>query len=157
AQDRITNGDAMLLPGTAKIYYEGDFIGETYINRISPREEFKLGAREEHQIKVEKKLLEREKEKAGFIKGKRNIIYKYQIELTNYRKDKSPLIIKDVIPYSRSEVIKVKWLNCSHEPKEDNLGIYTWELAVKPDEKVTIVYDYEVTWEKDYQITPSLP
>ncbi|MHA1365508.1 MAG: hypothetical protein ACTSP5_03740, partial [Candidatus Heimdallarchaeota archaeon] len=46
----------------------GEFIGETYVEQIAPKEDFKLGAREEMKIKAEKKLLEREKEKAGIVR-----------------------------------------------------------------------------------------
>ncbi|MBD3190890.1 MAG: mucoidy inhibitor MuiA family protein [Candidatus Heimdallarchaeota archaeon] len=157
AIDKITNGDAILLPGKAKVYSEGEFIGETSIDQIAPQEEFKLGAREELRIKAEKKLLSRVREKAGLIKGKRTIEYCYELEFKNFRKDDSVITIKDVIPYSKSERIKVNWIECSQTPEDENLGIYTWKIKMKPESEVKITYRYDVTWEKDYQIQPSLP
>ena len=91
------------------------------------------------------------------IKGKRAIDYEYELIIKNFRKKESDITIKDVIPYSQSEHIKVKLLDCNHEFKDDKLNIYTWELKVKPDAEVKIVYSYQVIWEKDYTITPSLP
>ncbi len=157
AQDKIINGDAVILGGNAKIYADGEFIGETYINRIAPREEFKLGAREELKITAKKKLLERVKEKAGLVKGKRAVSYEYELVLSNYRKEPSQITIKDVIPYSRSERIKVKGFTANVEPVSDTLGIYTWELKVRPDAEKKITYKYEVEWEKDFDINPPLP
>ncbi|NHJ87171.1 MAG: mucoidy inhibitor MuiA family protein [Asgard group archaeon] len=157
AQDVITNGDAVILAGNAKVYAESEFIGETYVKRIAPGEEFKLGAREELKIKAEKKLLKRIKEKAGIVKGKRSIYYEYQLILKNFRKEESKMTIKDVIPYSRSERIKVKDFNSSVVSVKDNLGIYTWELTLKAGEELKLDYKYEVEWEKDYDITPPLP
>ncbi|MHA1244109.1 MAG: DUF4139 domain-containing protein [Candidatus Heimdallarchaeota archaeon] len=157
AQDKITNGDEIILAGNAKVYSDGEFIGETYVEQIAPKEDFKLGAREEMKIKAEKKLLEREKEKAGIVKGKRAISYKYEIKLKNFRKEDSILTVKDVIPHSQSERIKVKPLDANVEPEKKNLGIYTWKVTLKPDQEVKITYTYEVEWEKDYTIYPSLP
>ena len=157
AQDKITNGDEIILAGNAKVYSDGEFIGETIVEQIAPKEDFKLGAREEMKIKAEKKLLNRDKEKAGLIKGKRAISYKYEIKLKNFRKKDSTITIKDVIPHSQSEHIKVKPLVANMEPEKKNLGIYTWKLTLKPDQEVKITYTYEVEWEKDYTIYPSLP
>lgn len=157
ALDKITNGDAIILAGKAKVYAEGEFIGETYIDQIAPGEEFKLGAREELKMKAEKKLLKRVKAKAGVIKGKRAVSYNYELKFNNYRKLGAAITVKDVIPYSRSERIKIKDFEPSIVPTEENLGIQTWELKLKPGEEYKITYSYEVEWEKDYSISPPLP
>jgi uncharacterized protein (TIGR02231 family) len=157
AQDKITNGDAVILAGNAKVYSDGEFIGETYIDQIAPRDEFKLGAREELKITAKKKLLEREKVKAGLVKGKRAISYDYELKIQNFRKKESKITIKDRIPHSRSERIKIKSFETSIPSTEDNLGVYTWEFTLKPDEEFKITYKFQVEWEKDYQITPPLP
>ncbi len=157
AQDKITNDDEVILGGNAKVYSEGEFIGETYINRVPPRDEFKLGAREELKITAKKKLLKRVREKAGLVKGKRSIYYEYELEIKNFRKEASQITIKDAIPYSRSELIKIKGFEANVAPTKDNLGIYTWELNLKSDSTTKITYKFEVEWEKEYEITPSLP
>lgn len=157
ARNKIINNDTMILPGNAKVYANGEFIGETSLERIAPKEEFKLGAREEMKVKAEKKLLSREKQKTGLIKGKRAVSYDYQLKIENYLTTEAKFIIKDVIPYSRSEHIKIKGFSSSKETSEENLGIYTWEVTVKPEKKQEIKYHYDVEWEKDYTITPSLP
>ncbi len=157
ALDKITNGDAIILAGNAKVYADGEFIGETFIDQIAPGEEFKLGAREELKMKAEKKLLKRMKEKAGLVKGKRSISYKYELKINNYRKLDAAITIKDVIPYSHSERIKVKNFEHSIEPVNDNLGIQTWNLKIKPGEEYKVTYSYEVEWEKEYSISPPLP
>ncbi len=157
AQDKITNGDAVILAGNAKVYSDGEFIGETYIETIAPKEDFKLGAREELKITAKKKLIERVKVKSGLTKGKRAIAYDYELKIKNYRKESSTMTIKDVIPYSRSERIKIKDFEASISPTKDNLGIHTWELKLKADEELIITYKFEVEWEKDYEITPPLP
>ncbi|MCK5047655.1 MAG: DUF4139 domain-containing protein, partial [Candidatus Heimdallarchaeota archaeon] len=102
-------------------------------------------------------LLKRVREKAGLVKGKRAISYEYELEIKNFRKEASQMTLKDTIPYSRSERIKIKGFEASIVPAKDNLGIYTWELKLKPDGVTKITYKFEVEWEKDYEITPTLP
>jgi len=158
ARDKITNGDAVIMPGKAKVYAEGEFIGETVLKKVAPGEEFFLGAREEHKIKAEKKPLKRVQVKSGLTKGKRAISYEYELSIKSFRKTESKITLKDVIPYSRSERIKVKDFTSSIEPTEMNLGILTWEaLQIKAGEETKIKYKFEVEWEKDYTVTPSLP
>ena len=157
AVDRITNGDGVLLAGKARVYSEGEFVGETIIGQIAPGEEFELGAREELKIKAEKKLQGRLKERTGLMRGKRSMGYKYSLVVKNFRKEKSEINVKDVIPYSQSERIKIKWLECSVRPEDDNLGIYTWKLVVEPGAEKSIGYTYDVEWEKDFTISPPLP
>ncbi len=157
AVDRLTNGEGVILPGKVKVYAEGEFVGETRVEQIAPGEEFELGAREELRMKAEKKLLGMLKERTGLIKGKRSAGYEYRLSVKNFRKEASAITIKDVIPCSQSEQIKVKWLDCSTKPEEDNLGIYTWKIDIQPDDELTITYRYEVEWERDCTISPPLP
>ena len=77
--------------------------------------------------------------------------------MKNFRKEISDITVKDVIPYSQSERIKVKWLECSVAPEEDNLGIYTWKLQIEPNGESEICYKYEVEWVKDCTVSPPLP
>ena len=65
AQDEITNGDSVMLPGNVRVYAKGDFLGETNIGLKAPRETFRLGTRTAYDVKAEKKLLEKDTEKAG--------------------------------------------------------------------------------------------
>lgn len=93
AVDRITNGEVVLLAGTAKVYCDGEFIGETRIGRIAPHEEFELGAREELKMKAEKKLESRSAEKADLMKGRRNVIYQYGLQIKSFRDEESEITI----------------------------------------------------------------
>jgi hypothetical protein len=64
-QNVIQNGDMQFLPGAAKIYVSDDYIGETSMNAVLPNEEFILGTREAHDLKIEKKLVKRSTDKGA--------------------------------------------------------------------------------------------
>ena len=49
------------------------------------------------------------KERTGLIKAKRSAGYEYRLSVKNFRKEASAMTVKDVIPFARSERIKVEW------------------------------------------------
>ena len=157
AQDKVTNGGNVILPGKAKVYAEGDYIGETSISQISPREEFKLGTRTAYDVKAEKKLTHREVEKAGITKGKLRRSYKYRLELQNFSKRPVEIEVFDRIPHSESTQIEVKAVWEKFGVEKHHLGILEWHKSIQPDEKSVIEYEYEVSWEKGITVHPPLP
>ena len=157
AQDEITNGDLVILPGQVKVYAEGDFIGETTIGTISPREKFKLGTRAAYDVKAEKKLLEKDTEKAGITRGKQRRSYTYVIELKNFSKNEIEIRVVDRIPYSSSEKIIIQTSQPTLAYKTMELGIMTWETKIGPGQEQKIEYSFDVEWEKDLIIRPPLP
>ena len=68
--DTLENGDLLLLPGKVKVYFEGEFIGESSFPLIAPQEKIDLGMRRSYDIKVEKKMKARQAAKEGLLKGK---------------------------------------------------------------------------------------
>ncbi len=157
AVDGIENGEGVLLAGRAKVYAEGDFVGETRIDQVAPGETFDLGAREELRIRAEKKLLERATEKAGLMKGRRSVVYAYSLELKSFRDAEAQITVKDVIPHSKSEKIRVRWIECNRQQENEELGVHTWKLTLGPGEETAIRYRYGVDWERDETVTPALP
>jgi uncharacterized protein (TIGR02231 family) len=157
AQDRVVNNDNMILPGKMKVFSEGDYIGETSVHQISPREEFKIGTRVAYDVKAEKKLVEREMEKAGVLRGKLRRSYKYRLEIQSFSKRKIEIEVFDRVPHSVSTQIEVKidWDKLS--TKSHELGVIEWHREIEPNEKKSIDYEYEVVWERDVTINPPLP
>jgi uncharacterized protein (TIGR02231 family) len=157
AQDEVTNGGNVILPGKVKVYAEGDYIGETSITQISPREEFKLGTRTAYDVRAEKKLAHREVEKAGMTRGKLRRSYKYRLEIQSFSKRPVEIDVFDRIPHSESTSIEVKAEWEKLDVKKHHLGILEWHKSIQPDEKSIIEYEYEVSWEKGIRISPPLP
>ncbi len=157
AQDKVTNNDSVILPGKVKVFSEGDYIGESSINQISPREEFKIGTRVAYDVKAEKRLVEHEMEKAGVLRGKLRRSYNYKLEIQSFSKRKIKIEVFDRVPHSTSTQIEVKIDWDKIAPKNHELGIIEWHRELVPNEKKIIEYSYEVEWEKDVIITPPLP
>ncbi len=157
AQDEIENGDTVLLPGKAKVYAEGEYIGESAIDLVSPREKFKLGTRVAHDVKAEKNLVEREIEKAGITRAKLRRAYKYRLRIESYSKHSVKMQVFDRVPHSLTPSIEVKIEWNKLNAKKHELGVVEWLLEIEPKQKKEIVYDFVVEWDRDIVITPPLP
>ncbi len=154
--ERLTNGDATLLEGPAKIYAGGEYIGESRIGLVAPREEFRLGARTAHDVRVEKKLLSKKAEKAG-VRGKNRIEYEYELIVKNFSGERIKIEIVDTIPHSSSEKIRVELEDVSVPYKSMELGVLTWEIEMEKGQETNVRYRFEVEWERDVMVTPPLP
>ena len=153
----LENDDSLMLPGKARIYSQEDYIGETVLKLIAPREKVDIGTRFSNDLKVEKKLIEKSAEKAGLTRGKVAREYQYKLIIKNFRKESSPIKVMDRIPHSDSEIIKVELGKLSHKPTQNQLGVLTWELNVGPKAEEELIYSYQVEYPRDKTITPPLP
>ena len=155
-QDTVVNGDLLLLAGNVKIYYQEEFLGETSIPVIAPKERFKLGTRISYDLKIDKKLIDRSKDKKA-VKGRLKNNYEYKINIKILNKVSEELTIYDRIPHSSSENIKVEMQEMNLEPHKKELGVLKWNINLKNIEEKVIQYKYFVYYKKGIIITPSLP
>jgi len=156
AQDALTNGELVLLPGKVKVYHQDEFLGESSIPLITPNEEFSLGARASYDVKVEKKLVDRSKEKT-LVKGKYIQNYAYEIQIKNLNQVEGLLKVYDRIPHSDSDKIKVLPEFLDRQPDKIRLGILKWKIELKDVDQLKITYKYAVEWDQSVTITPELP
>ncbi|MHA1148356.1 MAG: mucoidy inhibitor MuiA family protein [Promethearchaeota archaeon] len=155
-RDSLKNGDLLLLAGNVKIYYKEEFLGETNIPIIAPKEEFKLGTRVSYDLKIDKKLVDRSKAKKA-IKSKLKNNYSYKIIIKNLNNVEQTLTIYDRIPHSNSEKIKVDIEEIIPEPSKKELGILKWRLNLKGIDEKMIQYKYYIEYNKEITVTPPLP
>ena len=156
--NKIKNNDNLILPGPAKIYVNAEYIGETYLDLIAPKQEFKLGERITYDIKIKKIMKEKSKQKEGMLKGKKSVSYKYNIEIENLNGAKEQLILYERLPHSVSEKIKVKLGSFSDKYVRNVMNVCKFIVNMdKVNKKKTISYDYDVVYDKDVYVYPALP
>ncbi len=141
----VNESEYIFLPGQVRLFDSNEFIGTTHIEQIAPAEKFRFALGTTGKIKVKRKLSSQEVSKKGMIAKTKQIHKEVTIEITNNRTTDSTLLVKDTLPLSRHEDIKVKILNLTPVPKEQtDMNICTWKLVLKPNEKLTIVQSYDI-------------
>jgi uncharacterized protein (TIGR02231 family) len=138
------NSPYTLLPGPANLFSGDEFIGTTALELVAPQGEIELYLGVDDRIKVERELKRREVDKR-LIGGKRRIQYGYEIRLENLLPVLAQVTLRDQIPVSRHEDIKVRLENSDPSPKEQTeLNGLEWVFALSPGEKRAVRFDFGV-------------
>jgi uncharacterized protein (TIGR02231 family) len=141
----VTNSSRLLLlPGPARIFHDGQFVGETAIETVASGEEFELQLGVDDQIRVERELRRRTTSKA-VLGGSRTIDIAYEITVENHRPVKARISVKDHIPVASDGDIKVRLRETAPDPAErTDLGELTWTLALDSGKTGSVKYRFTV-------------
>jgi len=134
----------LLLPGPARVFHDGQFVGETELETVAAGEEFELQLGVDDQIRVQRELRRRSTSKA-VIGGSRTIDIGYEITVENHRGGQARISVHDHIPLSSDGEIKVRLREASPSPSEQSdLGELTWDLRLDSGQGATIRHRFTI-------------
>ncbi len=153
---RVKNETEQLLAGAVRIFLENSYIGSSFISTIAKEEEFDLYLGIDEGVKVKREKLEEKKDEvlvAGIKKNTISVIYKYKLTVENYKSKNIKFNLFDNIPISQNDQIKVKVLEISEKPKEENYkektGVAYWEFELAPKQKKEITIRFQVEYPRE--------
>ena len=152
----ITNTtERVLLKGQASIFLNGEYVGTTQVKMTAPGAQVKIFLGLDDTIKIKRKLIERVVDKGDPLQiNTRRNTYSYHIEVHNYAHAKRHIIVRDRLPVSQHERIKVKILQLQPKPTEHTgLELLTWEFDLGPDSEQKIEYRMAVEHPRDMTVT----
>jgi uncharacterized protein (TIGR02231 family) len=130
-----------LLPGKAQLFEDDDYLGATHIELTAPGQEIELALGADERIRVERKLVARDVDKA-FLADRRRIRYKYRIEVENLRDTPQVVLVRDQLPVSRHEQIKVKLEAAEPTPaRHTELNQLEWKLTLDAGARRTLCFE----------------
>jgi uncharacterized protein (TIGR02231 family) len=142
-----------LLPGSADLFINQDFVGTTAVPYVAANEETKMYFGEDGEIRVKYEQMKREKISPAFLGKTEKLNLVYKITVQNLRKNSVDIEIMDQVPVSQNDKISVKDVSINPDPaKRDDKGILTWTLTLAPQEKKEIVIDFTIEYPKDATI-----
>jgi uncharacterized protein (TIGR02231 family) len=134
-----------LLPGRLQLFEGDEYLGATDVEFVAPGQTFELALGADERMRVERKLVAREVDKAFIIGDRRRIRYAFEIEVENLRDSRQTLIVRDQIPVSRDEQIKVKLDAADPKPADvSELNVLEWKLVLEPGAKRKLRFDFNV-------------
>ncbi|MEG3861475.1 mucoidy inhibitor MuiA family protein [Microcoleus sp. herbarium12] len=134
---------ATLLPGKANIFRDNTFVGNVQLENVSPGEEFKLNLGIDEGLKIERELVERQVEKK-LIGNQRRTTYAYRLIVTNLLQVAAKLILKEQLPVSRKEQIKVRLNQTNPKIIAGEMGLLEWIISLPPQAKQELYYQFVV-------------
>ncbi len=147
------------LAGDTNIFLDNHFVAKGLIQNVAPTENFWISLGIDEGMKIQYRFLKKyEKTEGGVISKKHKVlIYEYQIQIRNYKKNTEEIVIWDQLPISDNQKIKVTLLEPPYKQDTENLMKNEWEglkwfHQIKPQEEKTILFKYSVEFPADLQV-----
>lgn len=137
-----------LLRGKANVYFEGSFVGETYVNTDNPRDSMRVSLGRDARVQLQRAQVAdftNRKEIGGTVTQ----TYGFEITVRNNKTEKTTLIFEDQIPVSQNKEIKITPLELSGGVLDPVTGKVTWTRELKPGETLTVPLRFEVKYPKN--------
>jgi uncharacterized protein (TIGR02231 family) len=140
--------DLNLIPGNSRIYFDGSYIGESYIDPNTTNDTLVLSMGRDRGIVINRKKL-KDKTREKVLLEEKTISVTYEIMIKNTKSVATELHIDDQIPLSSNPAIIVKLTDSSKAKYNEETGKLEWDINLKPKENRKISFTYEVKIPKD--------
>ncbi|MZH03344.1 MAG: DUF4139 domain-containing protein [Nitrospinae bacterium] len=139
-----------LLPGSIKNFVDSSFVGKSWIKNTAPGQEMEMGLGLDESVKVKRKLIKKEGGEAGIFNQTVKQRYIFEVSLENFKDVPIQVELKDQLPLSYQEEIKVQINQIEPEPNRiDKQNFLTWKIDLSPGEKKTVTLDFQVEYPED--------
>lgn len=141
-------GKYNLLPGEANIIFEGMNVGKTYINPNQTQDTLNLSMGRDKKIAIKR---EKVIDKSGtkFLSSYKEQTFTYDITVRNNKKEEIQMLLKDQFPLSTDKDITIEYLDKDGAKHNEETGVLTWEIKLKPNETKKYRISYRVKYPKD--------
>ena len=140
--------ELQLVPAKANIFFDGSYIGETYIDPTSMEDTLSLSLGKDPNLIVKRTLLKKEcKEKVIGDKIERTNIF--QIEIKNLKSTNAVIVIQDQMPITQNNEIIIEPTNTGKAKHDLVTGMLEWEINLKTKESKTLNFSYTVKFDKN--------
>ena len=143
--------DYDLQSGESNLYYEGTFLGKTYIDLSKAGDTLSLSLGKDNGIKVSRKLL-KEFSTKKFIGSNRTETKEYELAVMNTKKLPVSVTVQDQFPVSATKEIEVKDKSAPEAQVAEESGLITWTINLQPGQEKKVKMGYSVKYPKDRKV-----
>lgn len=136
-----------LLNGESNLYFDGTFIGKSYIDANSVKDTLSFSLGKDRKIVVERKRSE-EKSKTRLIGSRYRYEVTWDFTIRNNGGAAIPFILKDHFPVSTNDDIKVKQGLYEGAMLDEKTGILTWRTSLNKGETKQFSFSYSVEYDE---------
>lgn len=140
-----------MLPGQANVIFDGMYVGKTYINPSSHKDELQLSLGKDPNISVDRKVVS-DQSGTKMLSSKKEQSFTYEITVRNNKKENVALLIEDHIPVSKNKDIEVSLTDKKGADFDEETGKLSWTVKLKPNSSEKIRFGYMVKSDKNQQL-----
>jgi uncharacterized protein (TIGR02231 family) len=148
----ITKLDELgLVPASANIFFDGSYVGETYIDPTAMEDTLTLSLGRDPNLQVKRTLI-KEESKEKVIGDKKERSMSYTFEARNGKATDIELVILDQLPLSRNAEIEIEKINLDKGKYDESSGIVEWRFKLKSKETRKFAFSFKVKHAKDKMV-----
>lgn len=140
-----------LLPGEANIIMDNTYIGKSIIDPNTTADTLNLSLGKDKRLAVKRSLV-KELSSLKASGGSNRQTFTYEIIVKNNKLSDVNLLLKDQYPLSTIKEVEVKLEDGGEAMVNEEVGVLTWKIALKPGESKKVRFTYSVKWPKDKRI-----
>ena len=143
--------DLNLIPGQANVFFEGTYVGQSYLNVQSTTDTLNVSLGRDKGVVVERIRRKSTNDKA-VIGGKRTINVGFDINVRNTKAGAIDIEVRDQHPLSPQSEIEVKLEEKGDATVNEQTGQLTWNIRVEPKSTKKLGFAYSVKHPKDMPV-----
>lgn len=150
---KITNwGKHNLENGEANIFFEGKYIGKSFINSKVTSDTLLISMGRDNGINIQRKAI-KEFKSSKFIGNNKKETFGYDIIVKNKKTIPIEIEILDQIPVSQNKLIDVELVDKSGAKYTENTGKLLWKLQIEPQQSIGKKLIYSVKYPKKVNVS----
>ncbi len=147
-QARITGWENFnLLPGEAQVFFEGTYVGKTFINPENTTDTLSVSLGRDPRVVVKREQKKDFTSRKAIGANVRESMA-WTLSLRNTRTVPITILVEDQIPVSRNSQIEITLTDAGGAQYNKETGKLTWEITLPPNETRTLNFAYEVKYPK---------
>lgn len=143
--------DLNLLPGNANVFFEGTYVGQSYLNVQATTDTLDVSLGRDKGVVVERVRRKSTNDKA-VIGGKRTNTVGFDINVRNTKATAIDIEVRDQHPLSPQSEIEVKLIESTDAVVNEQTGQLTWNISVEPKATKKLGFSYSVKHPKDMPV-----
>ena len=144
-----------LLAGRVHIYRGGSYVGDTTVEYTASGEPMEVSLGIDEELKVERKDITNRNKKAGFMSSTQHLERAYWIQVTNNTRSSQPVEIRENIPVSKDEKVKIELVKDKTTrgfELDKHRGFVNWTLKMKRGEEKVVELRYVIHLPEDWKV-----
>ncbi len=140
-----------LLPGDANLFFEGTFLGKSFLDVTNAGDTLKLSLGKDKGVVIKRTLL-KEYSTKKFLGSNKTDNRQYEISIRNNKQEAITILVDDQFPISTNKDIEIDKLSYDGGKLDDDTKKVTWTFTVESKKETKCKIAYSVKYPKDKTI-----
>lgn len=143
--------DYDLQSGEVSLYFEGSYLGKTYLDLSSVSDTLNLSLGKDNGVRISRQMV-KEYSKKRLIGSNQTDSRQYEITVRNTKKEVVFIRVQDQFPLSITKDISVSDMKAPEGKIDDKTGIVNWDIQLNPGAEKKLLMSFEVKYPKDRKV-----